>query len=65
VPPRFSQALFAAAQEPKRLLVVPGASHNNSMSLAGRSYGQALDKLMQAKAPPHVVTHSTGRDRDS
>lgn len=65
VPPRFSQQLFEAAQEPKRLLLVPGASHNNSMSLAGRSYGQALDKLMQAKMPAQVVTHSTGRSGDS
>jgi hypothetical protein len=65
VPPRFSQQLFEAAQEPKRLLLVPGASHNNSMSLAGRSYGQALEKLMRAKMPAEVVTHATARDGDS
>ena len=65
VPPRFSQQLFEAAQEPKRLLLVPGATHNNSMSLAGRNYGQALDSLMQAKMPPQVVTHSTARNGDS
>jgi hypothetical protein len=33
--------------------------------LAGRSYGQALDKLMQAKASPQVVTHSTAPNGDS
>ncbi|MEX5494338.1 alpha/beta hydrolase [Pseudomonas asgharzadehiana] len=65
VPPRFSQQLFEAAEEPKRLLLVPGASHNNSMSLAGRSYRQALDHLMQARMPVQVVTHSTGRKGDS
>jgi len=65
VPPRFSQQLFDAAQEPKRLLLVPGATHNNSMSLAGRNYGQALEKLMQAQMPAQVVTHSTGRKGDS
>jgi uncharacterized protein len=65
VPPRFSQQLFEAAQEPKRLLLVPGASHNNSMSLAGRSYRQALDNLMQAKMPAHVVTHSAERKGES
>lgn len=65
VPPRFNEQLFAAAQEPKRLLLVPGASHNNSMSLAGRSYRKALDNLMQAKMPTQVVTHSTGRANDS
>ncbi|WP_460136553.1 alpha/beta hydrolase [Pseudomonas sp. S1_E04] len=65
VPPRFSQQLFDAAQEPKRLLLVPGASHNNSMSLAGRSYRQALDHLMQARMPTQVVKHSTSRNGDS
>lgn len=65
VPPRFSQQLFEAAQEPKRLLLVPGASHNNSMSLAGSSYRQALENLMRAKMPAQVVTHSTGRSGDS
>jgi fermentation-respiration switch protein FrsA (DUF1100 family) len=65
VPPRFSQQLFDAAQGPKRLLLVPGATHNNSMSLAGRSYGQALDNLMRSRGPAQVVTHSTGRGDDS
>ena len=65
VPPRFSQQLFAAAQEPKRLLLVPGASHNNSMSLAGRTYRQALDQLMQSKVQTQAITHSTSRGGDS
>ncbi|WEJ03393.1 alpha/beta hydrolase [Pseudomonas sp. FJ2-5-13] len=65
VPPRFSQQLFEAAQQPKHLLLVPGASHNNSMNLAGRSYGQALENLMRTKMPAQVVTHSTGRDNAS
>ncbi|MFA7943535.1 alpha/beta hydrolase [Pseudomonas brenneri] len=46
VPPRFSQQLFDAAQEPKHLLLVPGASHNNSLSLGGRNYRQALEGLL-------------------
>ncbi|OHW41509.1 alpha/beta hydrolase [Pseudomonas sp. 06C 126] len=46
VPPRFSQQLFDAAQEPKHLLLVPGTSHNNSLSLGGRSYRQALQGLL-------------------
>lgn len=46
VPPRFSQQLFDAALEPKHLLLVPGASHNNSLSLGGRSYRQALQGLL-------------------
>lgn len=46
VPPRFSQQLFDAAHEPKALLLVPGASHNNSMSLAGQRYRQAIQALL-------------------
>ncbi len=65
VPPRFSEQLFDAAQEPKQLLLVPGASHNNSMSLAGRNYGQALDALMQTKRPAPVVARSTGHKGDA
>ncbi|MHC6225719.1 alpha/beta hydrolase [Pseudomonas sp. X10] len=48
VPPRFSEQLFEAAQQPKTLLLVPGASHNNSMSLAGQRYRQAIDALLHS-----------------
>ena len=48
MPSRFSQQLFNAANEPKRLLLIPGGTHNNSMSLGGRQYRQALDSLMKA-----------------
>jgi alpha-beta hydrolase superfamily lysophospholipase len=65
VPPRFSQQLFEAAREPKRLLLVPGASHNNSMSLAGSSYRQALDVLMKSKPPAQVAGPSTGHPGNS
>lgn len=61
VPPRFSQQLFDAAGQPKSLLLVPGASHNNSMALAGRSYRQALENLLKAKAPTSVAGPSTGK----
>jgi len=46
VPARFSQQLFEAAQQPKTLLLVPGATHNNSMSLAGQRYRQAIEGLL-------------------
>jgi len=50
VPPRFSEQLFAAAQEPKNLLLVPGGNHNNSMSLGKRAYSQAIDALLKSSA---------------
>jgi alpha-beta hydrolase superfamily lysophospholipase len=56
VPSRFSEELFAAAQEPKKLLLVPGGSHNNSMSLGRQAYGQAIQALFRAdQAPTHAA----------
>lgn len=52
VPPRLSKELFQAALEPKKLLLVPGGTHNNSMRLAGKGYGQAINALLRAK-PGH------------
>jgi alpha-beta hydrolase superfamily lysophospholipase len=55
VPPHFSEQLFNAAQQPKRLLLVPGATHNNSMALGGQNYRKALDSLMHSKPAPRVA----------
>ncbi len=45
VPARFSEALFDAAREPKQLLLIDGANHNNSLRMAANSYRQALQTL--------------------
>lgn len=45
VPSRFSEALFDAANEPKQLLLIDGANHNNGLRMAGNSYRQALQAL--------------------
>ena len=45
VPPRLSEALFAAAAAPKKLLLVEGASHNNSMWVGNEDYRAALAEL--------------------
>lgn len=50
VPSRFSQALFAAAEPPKRLLLVPGGTHNNSMSVGGHEYATAVRELFGIQA---------------
>ncbi|MGF6170988.1 fermentation-respiration switch protein FrsA (DUF1100 family) [Pseudomonas moraviensis] len=66
VPPRFSEQLFNAAEEPKRLLLVPGATHNNSMALGGLGYRKALDALMQTKPLPRIAGPALGKgSRDS
>ena len=45
IPARFSQALYDAARARKRLLVVDGATHNNSMRVAPDEYRAALFAL--------------------
>lgn len=45
VPARFSQALYDAARARKRLLLVEGATHNNSMRVAPDAYREALSGL--------------------
>jgi fermentation-respiration switch protein FrsA (DUF1100 family) len=63
VPPRFSEQLFNAALEPKRLLLVPGATHNNSMRLAGTTYRQALDALLKTEPPPMAARSHAHSDK--
>jgi len=45
VPARFSQALYRAAPGPKKLLLIDGGTHNNSMRTGAAQYRQALSEL--------------------
>ncbi|MDB5765132.1 MAG: bem46 protein [Herminiimonas sp.] len=45
VPSRFSEKLFEAAPEHKRLLLVQGGTHNNSMRVGESAYRQAFKDL--------------------
>ena len=58
VPVRFSEALYAAAPAPKRLLIVPNGSHNNSLSVGNSEYRRALVDFFGLEgggaAPAHV-----------
>jgi alpha-beta hydrolase superfamily lysophospholipase len=45
VPSRFSQKLFEAAPEHKRLLLVQGGTHNNSMRVGESEYREAFRDL--------------------
>lgn len=51
VPSRLSEALYAAAPEPKRLLLVEGGSHNNSMWMGSEEYRAALAELFGLATP--------------
>ena len=42
VPSRFSVALYGAAPEPKKLLLVANGSHNNSLAVGGAVYEHAV-----------------------
>lgn len=61
VPPRFSEELYAAAAEPKKLLLVPGGTHNNSMRLGRQAYNEALQALLRTPTPKSQANQSTGR----
>jgi alpha-beta hydrolase superfamily lysophospholipase len=58
VPVRFSEALYAAAPAPKRLLIVPNGSHNNSLSIGNSEYHRTLVDFFGLEgagaAPAHV-----------
>jgi len=55
IPARFSQALYDAARAPKKLLLVKGASHNNSMRVGSDEYHDALRALFRLDEHPSVV----------
>lgn len=54
VPSRFSERLYQAAPGKKRLLLVDGGTHNNSMRLGALEYRQAFQELFGLFEP--VVT---------
>ena len=65
VPAHMSQALFAAASEPKKLLLVPEAGHHNVCELGGAEYLQAVQWLVeQAKAKKFSLTREKRLSRD-
>ena len=45
VPSRFSEQLYEAAPAPKKLLLIDGGTHNNSMRTGAVEYRHALDEL--------------------
>jgi len=65
VPARFSEELFEAAQEPKKLLLVPGGTHNNSMRLGRQAYGQAIQMLLKNPAALPRVSQKPAQSRQA
>lgn len=46
VPASMTEQLYAAAPQPKQLLLVPEAGHNNTAEIAGAKYFQAMQKFI-------------------
>ena len=63
VPSHFSQMLYDAAPEPKRLLLVDGGTHNNSMRAGSTEYRKALQELFGVAAPEPRAVELPGRGR--
>jgi uncharacterized protein len=51
IPHEMSEQLFAAAPEPKRLLLIPNAGHSNLADTAGKIYLEAVQKLIEQASP--------------
>lgn len=47
VPTYMSQALFDAANEPKKLFIVPNADHNNIAQVSGEKYFETIREFMK------------------
>jgi hypothetical protein len=56
VPPRLSEALFAAAPPPKKLLLIPNGTHNNSAWTGDADYRLALRELFGPIGPAPTGT---------
>jgi len=46
IPSTMSEALFTAAKEPKQLLIIPGAGHNNVRQVGGNQYWQTVEQFL-------------------
>jgi len=63
VPSHFSQTLYDAAPEPKRLLLIDGGTHNNSMRAGSADYRKALQELFGLAAGEAKTAKLPARDR--
>lgn len=52
VRPEFSDEIFAAAKDPKKLVLVPDADHGDVPQKLGEAYGETLHEWISAHTPP-------------
>jgi hypothetical protein len=58
IPVEQGRALYAAAREPKRLIIVPGAGHNNLVAQGGDAYLGALAAFIRNATESNRETRS-------
>jgi alpha-beta hydrolase superfamily lysophospholipase len=56
VPHSMSEALFAAANEPKRIVLIEGASHSNASGYAFERYAAAVRELVAIAGAPRAAS---------
>ena len=56
IPAEQGRALFEAAREPKRLIIVPNAGHNNLVATGGAAYLDEVAGFAHESVRGHVVT---------
>jgi hypothetical protein len=60
VPSRFSEALYRAARNPKKLLLIENGTHNNSMWIGNEAYQHALAELFGLHGAAQGDAHVSG-----
>jgi fermentation-respiration switch protein FrsA (DUF1100 family) len=60
VPSRFSESLYRAARDPKRLLLIENGTHNNSMWIGNDQYQSALAELFGLHGAAQGDVHVSG-----
>jgi fermentation-respiration switch protein FrsA (DUF1100 family) len=60
VPVEHGRALFGAAPEPRRLCIVPGAGHNDIVSLAGRQLADEMASWAKTSREPDTRSNCDG-----
>ena len=61
VPYRFSEALYAAAREPKKLVLVEGGGHYNTSWVGASLYREAIAQMFGVPAPRRVAARPSAR----
>jgi fermentation-respiration switch protein FrsA (DUF1100 family) len=64
IPSRFSEALFKAARAPKKFLLVPNGSHNNSMWTDIDAYQKAIDELFALNGTAPLLQSASQREAE-